>query len=165
MKFFTCIFLFILSLFTFDSQAQFVRAYIGTEVPMQYLVGVNYQHGKTFNADLSFGYIGTPYNGDLYKVITVPAKHQARKEFLMETTDNGWVYGLGVNANLGKWYGGIFGQHVTLNASATYRYLLTSDLYTNELSQEDKELIDFFLSSDVFNGFFSKDLYIRRSTS
>ena len=130
-----------------EGQAQFLRAKIGTDIPMQYLIGLNYQQGKIISGDLSVGYVGTPYNGDLYRVINVPTEHQARKEFLMETTDDGWVFGIGANANFGKWYAGLFGQHITLNASATYEYLLTSDLYTNELSQDEKDLISFFVNS------------------
>ena len=71
----------------------------------------------------------------------------------METTDDGWVFGLGANANFGKWYAGLFGQHVTINASASYEYLLTSDLYTNELSQDETALIDLFVNSGSSDGF------------
>ncbi len=149
---------FLLSVCTFifsESDAQYLRAKVGTDIPMQYLFGLNYQQGKFASADVSFGYVGYPYNGDLYRVIDVPEKWQARKEFLMETTDYGYVFGAGLNGHYKKWYGGVFFQRLDLYASASYEYILGSELFREELTQDQKNLVDAFLSEENTVGNFS----------
>ena len=141
--------LFCVILFSKNTDAQYLRAVVGTDIPMQYLVGLNYQQGKYVSAEMSLGYVGYPYNGDLYKVISVPEKHQPRKDFLMETTDDGWVWEMGINGHFKKWYGGIFVQRLELHASASYRYILGSELFQQEISPEDRVLVDLFLDQDI----------------
>lgn len=126
----------------FESKSQFLRAKVGVDVPMQYLLGLNYQLGKKVSFDLSGGIVASPWNNELYDVITVPGEYQARKEFLQETTDGGWVLGAGGNYHFGKWYAGIFGQRIQLNASGTYDYILNSDLLQEELTDDEKQTLD-----------------------
>jgi len=125
-----------------EGKAQFLRAKVGIDIPMQYLVGLNYQQGKKFSFDLSAGIITSPWNNELYDVIRVPEKHKARKDFLQETTDGGWVLGTGANFNFGNWYAGVFGQRVILNASGTYKFILGSDLLQQELTEDEKTQLD-----------------------
>jgi hypothetical protein len=132
-----------------DSEAQYLRAKLGTDIPLQYAFGLNYQQGKFFSGEVGFGYVGYPYNGDLYKVINVPEKFQARKEFLMETTDDGWVFNIGVNGHYKRWYGGVFAQQITLNASATYEYIVGSELFQEELTNDQRNILNAFLSEDL----------------
>jgi len=141
--------IFCVLMFSQNSDAQYLRATAGTDIPMQYLLGLNYQQGKFASVEMSLGYVGYPYNGDLYRVIRVPEKHQARKEFLMETTDDGWVWGMGVNGHYKKWYGGVFFQRLELHASASYRYILGSDLFQQEIGPEDRILVNAFLDQNI----------------
>jgi len=82
-------------------------------------------------------------------VIDVPEDQQARKDFLQATTDGGWAIDLGVNFHMGKWYVGVFGQYIRLNASGSYDYILTSDFVTEELTDQEKEVIDQYLNSPL----------------
>lgn len=128
-----------------EGKAQFLRAKVGIDIPMQYLIGLNYQQGKHFSFDLSGGIITSPWNNELYDVIRVPSKHKARKEFLQETTDGGWVIGTGANYNFKNWYAGLFIQQIQLNASGSYRYILNSDLLQQEMTPEEKQQLDIAL--------------------
>lgn len=132
-----------------EIQAQYLRLITGTDIPMQYLIGMNYQQGKYISGEASIGYVGIPYNGDLYRVINVPESQEAVKDFLMETTDDGYVVGFGMNGHYKKWYGGMFFQRLELHASATYNYLLGTELFQEELNEDQKILLNAFLDQDI----------------
>jgi hypothetical protein len=67
----------------------------------------------------------------------------------METTDDGFVWATGLNGHYKKWYGGIFAQRIELHASASYEYILGSELFQEELSQENRNLLNTFLNKDL----------------
>lgn len=141
-----------------ESKGQYLRAKVGTDIPMQYLFGINYQQGKYASAEMTLGYVGIPYNGDLYKVINVPEHQEAKKEYLIETTDDGFVWGMGVNGHYKKWYGGVFFQRLELHASASYKYILGSDLFQEELNEDQKILLNTFLDEGANLGAFSGEI-------
>ena len=132
-----------------DAGAQFLRGRMAVDVPMQYSLGLNYQQGKHFSVEATYGIVTAPWNNQLYDVINVPPEHQARKEFLQATTDDGNVQGLSLNFHFGNWYGGVFGQRIRLNASGTYDYILHSDLLQQELTADEKALLQDYLNSPL----------------
>jgi hypothetical protein len=130
----------------FSGASQEVRISLGTEFPLQHYIGINYQHNQKLSADLSFGIVDSPYNDELYDWIRVPSKHQARKDFLQALTDDGSVFGFGVNFHHNKWYFGVHGQFIKLNASGSYDEILSSDLVQEEFTSEEKMVLDSVLT-------------------
>lgn len=134
-----------LTFYLSNLQAQELRADLGTEFPLQYFIGLNYQHGKWVSGDISIGVVTSPYNNELYDWISVPAKQVARKEFLQETTEGGSVFDFGLNLHYRKWYCGVFGQMIQLNAAGSYEYILNSKLVKEELRVDEKFTLDSIL--------------------
>ena len=126
----------------FSGYNQEVRLKIGTEFPLQHYIGVNYQHNLKFSADLSFGIVDSPYNDELYDWIKVPADKKSRKDFLQQTTDDGWVLEFGGNFHKNDWYFGIQGQFIKLNFSESYNEIIKTDLVQNDLASGEKALLD-----------------------
>mgnify|MGYP001361437455 CR=1 FL=1 len=129
-------------LFLLDGYGQELRLRLGTEFPLQHYIGVNYQFNPKFSADLSYGIVDSPYNNELYDWIKVPSKHEARKDFLQEITDDGSVIAFGGNVHKNKWYFGIHCQFIKLNASTSYEQLLVNELIQEELSSSEQALLD-----------------------
>ena len=133
----------IASIFCFISTfSQEVSLRLGTEFPLQHYLGINYQHTTKLSADLTLGFVGSPYNDELYDWINVPAEQESRKDFLQLTTDDGWAIGVGGNLHKNKWYFGVYGQLIRLNASGSYREIINSDLIQNDIASGEKALLD-----------------------
>lgn len=128
-------------------KAQDLSLKVGTEFPLQHFIGLNYLLNEKYSVDLSYGRIDEPYDNELYNWIKVPDDKKAEVEFLQFTSEGGSVLEVGGNYHHKNWNFGFYVQKLRLNSSGTYRKIIDSDLFREDLTSQELSTVDQFFNS------------------
>lgn len=93
-------------------QAQNRRAalQIGTQFPLQYGVGVEYQFNKRISSYLQAGLLTKPYDEYLIHSMELSGLKKDLSRIMRRSFDRGLFLNLGTNYHFDKYYAGVFGQ-------------------------------------------------------
>lgn len=138
------------------SIAQGFAVTLGTQVPLQYNIGLEYEFSKRITGSLSLGVLTKPYD----KIILQAMNALGTDEALTNTIGTAFSYGLivqpGVHWHFSKkYYAGIYGQYMYLQANDAPKDLIESyygvTLTAPKAPRNQPPESDLIVSSNLYN--------------
>jgi hypothetical protein len=136
---------------------------VGTQIPLQYSVGVNYHFSPLISARAQFGLLTKPYDRMVLAIMEQFGLEKSTSRLIERSLNNGLMYTLGGNYHFGKNYAGIYGQHARLSGNISLEDAASAyfDRDLSFLSPFGVSLLEVSAKSNITNiGF----LYGRRFT-
>ena len=98
-------------------QAQQLKVSAGTQVPVQYAVGIQYRPFPSFSAQAGLGVITRPYDGMILQFLEWFNTDQEYLRMIEGAFEAGGSADLRLQGHLGNWYLGAYAQYITLRAA------------------------------------------------
>jgi hypothetical protein len=90
---------------------------VGTQIPLQYSIGINYHFSPVISARAQFGLLTKPYDRMVLAIMEQFGLEKSINRIIERSLNNGLMYTLGGNYHFGKNYVGIYGQHARLSGN------------------------------------------------
>jgi hypothetical protein len=90
---------------------------LGTQIPLQYSIGVNYHFSPVISARAQFGLLTKPYDRMVLATMEQFGLEKSLSRLIERSLNNGLMYTLGGNYHFGKNYVGIYGQYARLSGN------------------------------------------------
>lgn len=111
----------------FRANASEFKLLIGTQIPLQYHIGANYDFNKRIGLTANFGILTQPYDKAILEVLGAFGTDEVYLNMIQNAFNRGYISDLGVQFYINrKNYLRIFGQYVSLSASDAPKDLLES---------------------------------------
>ncbi len=119
---------FLLTLLPGRASGQAASFRLGTDFPLRYTAGLTYNPYGRVSLQVNAGFLTTPYDDIILDYLSLLDVDEDALDVAERAFDQGGVYDIGANLNIGKGYVGVFGQFVRLRGSGTPIELLEAFL-------------------------------------
>lgn len=101
---------------------------VGTDVPIQYAVGADWQFHRHFSVGAKAGVLTAPYSNAILGLLAAFGTDQIYVDLIDEAFQLGTIGELSANGHFGKNYAGLYGQTVMLRAGDAPKALMEAAL-------------------------------------
>lgn len=130
------------------------RVFIGTQVPLQFTVGYDYQISNQFSVRAQAGFLTRPYQGLIVNSLETFGLDKLLGRVIKKAFRTGTVLSIGSDYHFGKNYVGISGQYIHLKGGGITPADALSVYFKKDFSDFDLTglpVFEFSMQSDILN--------------
>lgn len=120
------------------------HVFIGTQIPLQFTAGYEYNFSNRISARVQAGFITEPYSGIIPDIMEALGMDKYLSKVIKKAFNSGTIISIGPNYHFGRNYVGIFGQYMHLNGGGITAADALSVYLKRDVSQSDLSSLPVF---------------------